>query len=442
MSIHAHGRSYRSVALRWTAALYLAFVSARGSVAHAVFVENGSIPSGTVSPSEALAAALLHNPDLATYSFELRAQEARALQEGLRPNPSLGTEFENFGRIGGGDDGVEASQTTVSLTQLLELGGKRGKRQSVARLDGRLAGWDYERARLETAAKTLKAFIAGLLAQERVALAERLVRLANEAVGAVRKHVDSGGGSPVELARAKASLAQSEARRAQRERDLRAARIVLATTWGSTTATFTKLTGALEPLSPPRPLEVLREQLRATPDLARWDTAVERAQAGLALEEARRIPDVTVRLGSRRFVSAETNAFVAELSVPLPLFNRNQGAVQEAYERLGKTRSEQHAATLGAETALSTTYEELLAAFEQASDLRNRVLPVTQSALEGARRGYEQGFVRYLDVLDAQRTVAELQGEYLEALARYQTAATDLERLTGIPATDAVGRTQ
>lgn len=450
MPIHTSARTCRSVALRWTVALCLASTGSRGSVACAASPAvagaeeqgRGSLPSGSVSLREAVAAALLHSPDLATYSFEVRAQEARALQEGLLPNPSLSTEVENFGRFGGDDDDVEASQTTVSLTQLLELGGKRGKRASVARLEGRLAGWDYERARLDTAAKTLKAFVAGLLAQERLVLAERLLQLAHEVVGAVRRQVDAGADSPVELTRAEASLAQAEASRARREREYRAARIALAATWGGATADFTRLEGTLEPPSPPRPLEDFREQLRENPDLARWATAVERARADVVLEEARRVPDVTVRFGSRRFVSAETNAFVAELSVPLPIFNRNQGAIQEAYERLGKTRAEQRAVAVGADATLSVTYEELLAAVEQARQLKGRVLPRTQEALEGTRRAYTQGVLRYLDVLDAQRTVSELEGDYLEALARYHAAAADLERLTGIAVTDAVGHTK
>jgi cobalt-zinc-cadmium efflux system outer membrane protein len=425
------------MALRWT--LVVAVAAAPAGLAGAE--PPPDLPSGSVSLREALAAALLHAPDLAAWPWEVRAEEARALQEGLLPNPSLGTEVENFGRFGGDvdGDGVEASQTTVSLTQLLELGGKRGKRASVARLDGRLAAWDYERARRDAAARTLKAFVAGLVAQERLALAEEGVALARRAAGAVRDQVDAGVGSPAEHTRAEASLAQAEAEAARRGREHRAARIALAATWGGATPGFSRLDGTLEPAAAPRPLDELRQALRENPDLARWVTAVERAEAGVALEEARRIPDVTVRVGSRRFVSAETNAFVAEVSVPLPVFDRNQGGVREAYERLGKTRAEQHAAAVSADAALGTAYEELLAAFEHATELRRRVLPRTETALEATRRGHREGVLRYLDVLDAQRTVFDVRGEYLESLARYHAAAADLERLTGLSVTDPAG---
>jgi outer membrane protein, heavy metal efflux system len=448
MPIHAHGPRSNGRTRSTALCLFLGLAGvATGSFAgvtnEAPAPLAADAPSGdSVSLADALAAALLHNPELAAYPFEVRAQDARALQEGLLPNPSLSTEVENFGRWGGSGGDVEATQVTVGLTQLVELAGKRGKRRSLARLEGRLAGWDYERARRDTVAKTLKAFVAGLLAQERVALAERLHTLARDALGAVRKQVDAGAASPGDLARAESALAQAEASRASRERALRAARIQLATTWGSVTPQFTTLRGALEPLTPPRPFEAIRNGLTANPDLGRWETAIERADAAVRLEEARRVPDVTLRVGSRRFVSAETNALVAEFSVPLPVFNRNQGAIQEAYERLGRTRAEKEAATLGAEVALRATYEELVAAFEQARDLHDHVLPPSQRALDAARRGYAQGMLRYLDVLDAQRTVAELRGDYLEALGRFHTAAADLERLTGTPAVAAAASGQ
>lgn len=399
------------------------------------------LPSGTISLQEALAAALLHNPELATYPFEIRAEEARALQEGLLPNPALSTELENFGRVGGGS-GVEGSRTTISLTQLLELGGKREKRRTVAKLESKLASWDYERARVDVAAKTLKAFVGGLVAQERVALTGVLLKLAEDSAAAVHRQAGAGATSPVEVTRADAAVAQAQALRARREREFRAARVALATTWGSATPSFAALAGTLEPLRAPRPLAALRAELQANPDIARFGTAVARAQASVELEAARRIPDVTLRVGARRFISAEADAFVAELSVPLPLFNRNQGALQEAYERLGQTRAEEHAVTVGADTALSTTYEELVAAFEQAQDLRTQVLPRMRLALDGSRRGYVAGQLRYLDVLDAQRTVAEVQGEYLDALARYHASAADVERLTGVAATGTIGETR
>jgi cobalt-zinc-cadmium efflux system outer membrane protein len=431
MVMATYGRSRRHARRFSTLTLTLAIVVGLAPHTLVAAAEPAPRPSGAVALDDALAAALAHNPELQAHALELRAQDAHVQQEGLLPNPSLSTEVENFGRFGGDDAGTEDTQTTVSLTQLVELGGKRARRTSLARLDGRLAGRDYERARLDVAATTRKRFVAGLLAQERAGLAERLRRLAVEAVHAVRRQVDAGAASSVELVRAEAAVAQAEAVAARRGREVRAALVTLAATWGDPAPQLTRLLGALGPLAPPRPVDEYRGRLRGNPDLARWDAARERADAAVALEEARRVPDVTVRVGSRRFVVAEANAFVAEVAIPLPLFNRNQGALQEAQVRAAKTAAERRAAAVGADAALSMAYEELVAAFEHTERLEHGVLPRARAALDGTRRGHAQGMLRYLDVVEAQRSIADVEGDYLESLARYHTAAAELERLTG-----------
>ncbi len=433
MSMSMLGRRRGPSLFRIALALTLLVVPARAEVAVA------TPPDETVSLAEALALALVKDPTLAPYAFERRALDARALQEGRPHNPVLGTEVENFGRFGGDEGDAEATQTTVSLSQVFELGGKRDKRAAVARLDGRLADWDYERARLETATRTFKAFVAALLAQERLALGARLVELARESVAAVRRQLQAGAGSPVELTRAEATLAVAEATVLRRERESRAARSALAAGWGDTGAGIARLAGTLAPLPAARALEELTTALASAPDLARFGDTLARAQAGVALEEARRVPDVTVRVGARRFVSAESNGFVAELSVPLPFFDRNADAVVEAEERLGKARAEQQAAALGAEAALRAGYEAMAAAYDEAGVLAARVLPRAKATLAETRRGYGEGRLRHLEVLEAERSLAELESEHLETLARYHTAAADLERLTGTPVTVPAG---
>jgi outer membrane protein TolC len=109
--------------------------------------------------------------------------------------------------------------------------------------------------------------------------------------------------------------------------------------------------------------------------------------------------------------------------------------------RAAKTHAEERAAAAGAEAALGATYEELAAAFEHAERLERGVLPRARAALDGTRRGHAQGMLRYLDVVEGQRGVADVEADYLESLARYHTAAAELERLTGLaPAGDGGGR--
>jgi cobalt-zinc-cadmium efflux system outer membrane protein len=433
MEMRQRGRAGRSL----VAALVATTMFWSGSTAKADGAD-GSAPAGTVSLADAVRAALRFDPTLAAHGFEAEARAARVRQEGRLPNPTLAAEVENVARFGGATSAAEAAQTTVSLTQVLELGGKRTRRVAVAELDGRLATRDLERARLDTAAKTTKAFIAGLLAQERVALAEQARTLASESLGAARRQLAAGAGSAIEVARATAAVAQAEATVARRRRESRAARETLAAHWGATADGIEGLAGTLAPSKPPA-LAALEARLAVTPDLERWTDAIVRAEAGVALEEARRVPDVAVRIGARRFVDAESNALVGEVSLPLPLFDRNADAIAEARARAGKARAEREAARVAAATALRATHAELLAALEQARALDADVLPRARAALRETERGYAEGRLRYLEVLEAERAIAALEDDRLEALARYRIAAAEVERLAAVPAAAAEG---
>jgi cobalt-zinc-cadmium efflux system outer membrane protein len=390
----------------------------------------GQPPTGVIDLRDALAAALVGNPELAAFSREVRAREARALQAGLLPNPELLTEFEDFG--GSGDRRTwETAQTTLSLSQLVELGGKRAKRRRAAALERDLADWDYEARRLSVLAEAVRAFVKVLEAQERLALAANLAGLAERSLATVAATVKAGAVSPVEETRARVALSRSTLERIQLERDLEAARAALAATWGAQAVTFQRAGGDLRIAAPPPGLNALLSALPRNPDLARWATEVDARTASLAVEEARRIPSVAVQLGGRHYADTQDGALVAGLVLPLPLFDRNQGGIAEAQRRLGKARLERVAAETTVRAQLVATYQALDAAFRRSETLERTTIPEAERLYSGAEDAYSKGLYRYLEVLDAQRTLFELRGERLEALAAYHTAAADLERLTG-----------
>jgi cobalt-zinc-cadmium efflux system outer membrane protein len=120
-----------------------------------------------------------------------------------------------------------------------------------------------------------------------------------------------------------------------------------------------------------------------------------------------------------------------ELSVPLPVFDRNQGNRLEARYRLAKAEEEQRSATVQAHAALGEAYAALAAAYAAATALKHDALPGAQSAFDATSEGYRQGKFGFLDVLDAQRTLFEVRGQYIEALATYHQAVADVERLIG-----------
>jgi len=324
----------------------------------------------------------------------------------------------------------------VRVLQRIELGGKRGARRRVAEIDRDLAAWDYEVARRDVVASTTKAFVTVLAAQERRVLAAELERLARETVAAVERSVAAGAAVPVEALRARVALGRTEVEGARAERELEAARTQLAVRWGATQVALPRVRGDLTRLDPLPSEAALASALADNPDLARWTTERAARRAALALERARRIPDVTVGAGARHFSDNGDNALLVELSLPLPIFDRNRGGVVAAREEVAKGRDEAEVARVDARVALSEAYERLAAAHDEAFSFASRVLPDAQRSASGTMAAFRQGLLRPVDVLEAQRALFELQGDHLRALERLHLAAADVERLTGMPLHD------
>ncbi len=386
-------------------------------------------PTGDLTLREALALALLQNPEIKAFAFEVRAREAAVLQSGLLPNPRLGVVAENFGN--NALQGFDSTAITLQLSQLIELGGKRAARTEATQLARDLAGWDYERERIKVLTETHKAYVEVLSAQVLTALTEQLVDLAEDVAAAAAKRVTAGKVSPVEETKAGVATASVRIELTRAERELEAARKRLAATWGSTAPRFKRALGVLEAVLPIPSLEQIMERLRQNPELARWATEIAERQAVIGLEETRAIPDLTASFGVRRFTEPGDDALVVGIELPLPLFNRNQGAILAAQRRLTKAEEERRTAEVRVATALSSAYQTLAGAFSEIAALKAQVLPGAQSAFEAASKGYRLGKFGLLDVLDAQRTLFGAKAQYLRALTDYHQSVAQVEGLIG-----------
>lgn len=387
-------------------------------------------PAGVITLPQALLLALKQNPRLAAFSYDIRAAEARALQAGLYPNPEASIELENF--AGGGDlSGFQGTETAIALNQTFLLGGKRGKATRAAALEGDLAAWDYESARLDVFTEVRRTFLNVLEAQERIQLDENLVQLSQQLLTTIRQRVKAGKISPAEISRAQVRLSTRQVELERARRELQSARQQLAAAWGSRSAAFGQAAGALDTLFSVPEMDKLQNLLIRNPDLARFETALEQRRAIIALEDARKIPDPTLSGGVKRINELDVNAFVASLSIPLPFSDRNQGARQEARVRLSQTLWEKQAVEVQLNAALFSAYSNLQSAHSEASALKEKILPRAQEAFDTINEGYLQGRFNFIDVLDAQHTLFEARGQYLRALSDFHTAVAEIERLIG-----------
>jgi cobalt-zinc-cadmium efflux system outer membrane protein len=379
--------------------------------------------SGSLSLPEALSAAFAQNPELAAAGREIGIAEGERRQAGLIPNPELSWEVEDTRR--------ETRTTTVTLSQSLELGGKRGARIAVAGAGQAIAQLDLERQRNGLRADVVQAFHAALRAQTALELAQQSQALTERGLRVVQGRVTAGQSSPVEATRAQVQLAQAQAqvRRAASQRSV--AYQALARLTGSPVARFDRLLATdLSPGAAPA-VEALLARVEQTAEWRLAAAQVERGEASLGSEKAQRIPDLTVSLGSQYSREDRERVNVVGLSMPLPLFDRNQGNVLVAARRADQARDLRNAVELRLRSETRSALSQWATAMQEVQAYDRTILPSAQQAVDTATRGFEMGKFAFLDVLDAQRTLIEARGLYLQALASATDARAQVERLYG-----------
>lgn len=387
---------------------------------------------GVLTLRDALALALTENPELAPFAWQVRANEARVLQASLRLNPELGLQVEDV--LGTGDfQGFREAQTTLQLSQVIELGGKRAARTEVASQARGITRSEYELKRVEVLGDVTQRFIQVVANQHALDLALTNRQMAEDALRTVQERVTAGKGSALEERKAQVALARGELLVEGARHELNAARKKLAASWRSTQPVFERAEADLFARKPVPSFEGFASRISKSSEIARWVSEKKLREAEIKLADARRVPNVTAWGGTRRLEGPGEQSFLLGFSMPLQLFDRNQGGSAEARALLGRTEAEQKAAEVRLGIVLLGLYEEMAHDAHIMEGLQEEILPKAEDALTISRDGFAQGRFSYLEVLDAQRTIFDVKQEYIRAATSYHQFLVEMERLTGQP---------
>src|SRR5215204_5468198 len=256
-------------------------------------------PTGVLTLPEALALALTENPELGPFAWQARANEARILQAGLRHNPELGLQVEDILGTGSFSGGREA-QTTLQLSQVIELGGKRSARAEVASQSRGIMRSEYELKRVEVLGDVTQRFIQVVANQHALDLALTNRQLTEDALRTVQERVTAGKGSALEERKAQVALARGEVLLEGARHELNAARKKLAASWRSSRPVFEKAEADLFSRKPVPSFEGFATRISKSPEIARLVSEKKLREAEIKLADARRVPNVTASGGLRR----------------------------------------------------------------------------------------------------------------------------------------------
>ncbi|WP_328591567.1 TolC family protein [Glacieibacterium frigidum] len=382
------------------------FVMRRASIALATLAWSGVASAAPVTLIDALTRADA-SPRLAAAREQLEAATARARQARVSVNPEVGLTFENLGGTGPYRD-FRSTETTLEVSQRLEMGGKRSARVRVARGEVEVARLGLVRTRADIARDVRDAHAALAAAEARLTLADDVIRSARELVRTMGLLVDTGKEPPLRKLRADALLSDATATRAAAEGELSTAQRALAALSGVDSEGLYAVQSQDE-RPPLAPID--------SPGIGERIAAAERdaARARIDLARSDGVPDPVLGGGFRRFSETRNTAFVARVSIPLPIRNRNTDTIAAvrsdslvADANLAQVRIDAMRARRDAAARLAAA-DGRLAALGGAGQVQ------AEEALRIARRGYQAGKFTLIELIDAQTAYNTTRGALIDA---------------------------
>lgn len=367
------------------------------------------------------------NPDLEAAREGAEAAGSAIQQASVRPNPNLSVEAENFGGTSP-DSGWTPAETTLSLCQPIETGGKRLARRREALSAHALAKVDFDARRLELWATLVTTFANALAARENQELAAENARLAHERQRVVSLRVKTGKIAPLESSRAALESGLADMEYESRQRETLSAQHRLVALCGQGTSTAAQPSGTLEATRARLPPFHLKG---SSPGYARAQQERLARKASLDREHALAYPDIEFSAGLRRFEADDHYAWVGAISLPIPLFNRNRGGIQKARHDLARAEAGERSTKLNEQIEYETLVTSAENEWQEIVHLRDQAIPAARAAMETARTGYEQGKFTYLDWVDAERALIALRSRRINALKDYHATLAKIGQLTG-----------
>jgi cobalt-zinc-cadmium efflux system outer membrane protein len=375
-----------------------------------------------------LAEAEARAPRLLESRADIAQAQGLATQAAARPNPTIGVQVENFGGAAP-FKGLDAAETTASVSQAIELGGKRPARIAAGRAGVDAARARNSQARADFAFDLADAYAQAEAAELRLQLAEDSFSLAQEDARVAEALVRAGKESDLRTVQVRAAV---EAARAEVDaaKAARAAALGKLSALAGSDETYTGISVSLlehaektERWSPPDPL--------ASPAYQSALAAREAAVRRVRVEQTRATPDLTVSVGVRRLAVDDATAMVGGVSVPFPLFDRNRGNVSAAQAELAAAEARLSAARLDAEADAHVLLARLDAAQSRVVATREGEAAAAE-AYRLTRTGYEGGKLPLIELLNARRVLTEARSQSSTALLERLSAEAALARLQGV----------
>ncbi len=392
-------------------------------------------PSNTLLTIDDLVSmGLNNNPTVAQAQRRIEALRGKYLQQGLYPNPVMGYLGDEVG-----DEG-RAGQQGVSLNQQIVTAGKLQLNRAVVGHEIAAAQQDLEIQRQRVVNDVRSAAYEVLTAQRTIVLMEQLVRIGQEGQEVAQELLKAREVSQVDLLQARIEANSAKVLLANARNEFEASWRAMACIVGMPDMQPATLRDDLTQAPPVLTWdESLARLLGASPELARAYANVQAAECALARQVAGRVPDVNVQSGVRYNFASEDTVATLGLSVPLQLYDRNQGNIFRAQAELRAAQQEVRRVEMSLQQRMAGAFKDYANAGQQVQRYEQEIMPDAKESLSLIQQGYRQAEFGYLELLTAQRTFFRVNVDYVTALRDLWVSSTRIEGMLLTGALQAAG---
>ena len=399
----------------------------------------GDEPPAALTLAEARRLALERGWALLAARADLELAEAQRIAARAFPNPQLSTSVQKLETAGRPAGSPSSRDTTTALSQLLELGGKRGDRMRSARAEAAASGQRVEFTRTRLDADVVKAYAAALAAQESVRIERLSAASLARSAGIAEDRFKAGEISDAEREQVGIAAGRFAAEVRTAEAGAVQARVALQLLLGVARpdgdvalADDLERLSALGPASPPSAeAGAAAWSVSDRPDVRAAEEEMQRAQADLSLQKALRVPDPTVLAQYESDLPDHPHTVGVAVSLPVPLFYRNRGGIRAAETARDSARRDLQQAEARAWAEVATARAAWEAALDRRRRVRGDLLPRAEKVEEMVAFAYRNGAASLLELLEAERNLNELRLAAVGTDAEALSAAADLAAARG-----------
>jgi cobalt-zinc-cadmium efflux system outer membrane protein len=375
----------------------------------------------------AIRLALESNPQLRAADSQIKSAAGRAYQSKLWSNPDLELSAEDWPTGGGG---FSDAKKLVGVSQTVPFPGKKKLDSTIGKLGVRVSEAEFGLRRVELVREVKTAFFEVLAAGRLVAVSRELVAVAESFAATARKRVQAGAVADQEQLRAEIPLEEARTELAGFEREQEIARQNLAMRLGRPDLQAVPVSGALAETANLSLLKAEPAQwLPRHPSVLAARATKERAEAESRRARLEPYPDVKLGAAGGQDAGGAGSIVQFTLTVPVPIIDRSKGRKQEAQANVLVAEAELAAVEQRLLRDWRMASQRLRTAVEQVANYRERILPKANEALRLLQRGFEEGKFGFIDLLDTQRTAAQVRLAYQQKLLELNIAEADIEAL-------------